>query len=39
MLNTTFEGHRSVGSGEEDFQVVFTIYGRGVHIDLVAGIV
>ena len=29
MLHTKFQGYRSVGSGEEDFFKVFTIYGHG----------
>ena len=32
MLHTKFQGHRSVGSGEEDFFKVFTIYGYGSHV-------
>ena len=32
MVNTKFCGNRPAGSGEEDFRVVFTIYGRGGHI-------
>ena len=32
MVNTKFRGNRPAGSGEEDFLVVFTIYGRGGHI-------
>ena len=31
MLHTKFQGHRSIGSGVEDFKG-FTIYGRGDHI-------
>ena len=31
MLHTKFRGNRPAGSGEEDFLVVFTIYGRGGH--------
>ena len=31
MLHTKFQGNRPGGSGEEDFQRVFTIYG---HVDL-----
>ena len=30
MLHTKFQGHRSIGSGEEIFKV-FTIYGHGGH--------
>ena len=29
MLNTKSKGHRPSGSGEKDFQKVFTIYGHG----------
>ena len=32
MLHTMFQGHRSFGSGEEDFSRVFPIYGRGGHL-------
>ena len=32
MLHTKFCGNRPAGSGEEDFFVVFTIYGRGGHL-------
>ena len=32
MLHTKFHGNRPAGSGEEDFCVVFTIYGRGGHL-------
>ena len=32
MLHTEFQGHGSVGSGEEDFFKVFTIYGHGGHV-------
>ena len=33
MLHTKFPGHRSIGSGEEDFFFkVFTIYGHGGHV-------
>ena len=31
MLHTKFRGNRPAGSGE-DFQRVFTIYGRGSHL-------
>ena len=31
MLHTKFQGHRSIGSGE-DFLKVFTIYGHGSHL-------
>ena len=32
MLHTKFEGHQSIGSGEDDFLKVFTIYGHGNHL-------
>ena len=32
MLHTKFGGNWPAGSGEEDFWVVFTIYGRGGHL-------
>ena len=32
MLHTKFQGHWSVGSGEEESLKVFTIYGHGGHI-------
>ena len=32
MLHTKFQGHRSIGSGVEDFLKVFTIYGHGGHL-------
>ena len=32
MLYTKFQGHRSIGSGEEDFFNVLTIYGHGGHL-------
>ena len=32
MLHTKFPGNRPTGSGEEDFLVVLTIYGRGGHL-------
>ena len=31
MLHTKFQGHGSIGSGEEDL-LVFTIYGHGSHV-------
>ena len=36
MLHTKFRENRPAGSGENDFLVVkvFTIYGRGSHLDL-----
>ena len=38
MLHTKFNGNRPNGSGEEDFLRVFTIYGRGGHLDQVTSI-
>ena len=32
MLNTKFRGNRPVGSGEDEFLRVFTIYWRGGHL-------
>ena len=32
MLHTKSQGHRPSCSGEEDFERVFTIYGRGGHL-------
>ena len=32
MLHTKFRENRPACSGEEDFLVVFTIYGRGSHL-------
>ena len=32
MLHTKSQGHRPSGSGEEDFLMVLTIYGRGGHL-------
>ena len=32
MLHTKFRVNRPAGSGEEDFLMVFTIYGRGSHL-------
>ena len=32
MLHTKFGGNRPTSSGEEDFLVVFTKYGRGGHL-------
>ena len=31
MLHTKYQGHRPSGSGEKDFKMFFTIYGRGGH--------
>ena len=38
MLHTKFRGNRPVGSKEEDFLRVFTIYGRGGHLGHVTSI-
>ena len=38
MLHTKFRGNPSAGSGEEDFQRVFTIYGYGSHLGHVTSI-
>ena len=35
MLHTKFQGHRSFGSGEEDFLSFFIIYGHVGHLGLV----
>ena len=32
MLHTKFRGNQPTGSGEEDFLMFFTIYGRGAHL-------
>ena len=32
MLPTKFQGLQAIGSGEEDFSKVFTIYGHGGHV-------
>ena len=32
MLHIKFRGNPPVGSREEDFERVFTIYGRGGHL-------
>ena len=32
MLHTKIHENRPAGSGEEDFLVFFTIYGRGGHV-------
>ena len=32
MLHAKFRGNRSTGSGEADFLMVFTIYGRDGHL-------
>ena len=38
MLQEKFQDHRTSGSGEEDFQRVFTIYERGGHLGHVTSI-
>ena len=38
MLHTTFRGNQPAGSGEEYFERVFTIYGRGGHLGHVTSI-
>ena len=38
MLHTKFRGNRLVGSREEDFLKVFTIYVRGGHLGNVTSI-
>ena len=38
MLHTKFRENRPAGSGDEEFRVVFTIYGRGDHLDHVTRI-
>ena len=38
MLHTKFRGNRLAGSGEEDFQTFFTIYGHGGHLGHVTSI-
>ena len=38
MLHTKFRGNRPAGSGEEDFQRGFTIYGHGGHLGHVTSI-
>ena len=39
MLQAKFQDHRTSGSGEDDFQSFFTIYGRGGHLGHVTSIV
>ena len=39
MLHTKFQGHQSIGSGEEDFFKNFTIYGHGGHVGHVTQII
>ena len=38
MLHTKFRGNRLTGSGEENFQRVFTIYGHGGRLGHVTSI-
>ena len=38
MLHTKFRGNWSIGSSEEDFWRVFTIYGHGGHLGHVTSI-
>ena len=38
MLHTKFRGNRPAGSTEEDFQRIFTIYGRVGHLGNVTSI-
>ena len=38
MLHTKFRGNWPDGSGEEDFLMVFTIYGRGSYLGHVTSI-
>ena len=38
MLQAKFQDHRTSGSGEEDFQRVFTIYVCGGHLGHVTSI-
>ena len=38
MLHTKFGGNRPAGSTEEDFQRIFTIYGRVGHLGHVTSI-
>ena len=39
MLHTKFQGHQSIGSGEEDFFKVFNIYGHGGHVGHVTHVI
>ena len=32
MLHTKFQGHQSIGTGEENFFKVFTMYGHGGYV-------
>ena len=38
MLHTKFHGNQPAGSVEEDFNLVFTIYGHGGHLGHVTSI-
>ena len=38
MLHTKFHENQPAGSGEEDFKMFFTIYGRGGHLGHVTSI-
>ena len=38
MLHTKFHGNQPAGSGEEDFERVFTRYGHGSHLGHVTSI-
>ena len=38
MLHTKFRGNRPTGSTKEDFQRIFTIYGRVSHLGHVTSI-
>ena len=38
MLHTKLRGNRSTGSGEEDFLMIFTIYGCSDHLGHVTSI-
>ena len=39
MLHTKFQGHQSIGSGEEDFFKVFIIYGHDSHVGYVTQLI
>ena len=39
MLHSKLQGHRSIGSGGDDFLKVFTIYGHGDHLDHVTKLI
>ena len=39
MLHTKFRGNQPAGSGVENFQRVFTIYGHGGHLGHVTSII